>query len=370
MSEANEYDDNVNDNGIGFIFNAKKTKYTDLNEMLGIEGNSRGILDKDINFFIDTNFIFDFFRIKYYEELTSKIIDEELSFQMAAEFLNLIGHYKNYFGKLTTSTIRFYIINAPLHGDSSKEQDTITRSKYTHPKALKFLDFIINKRLRPVVELMSDTYIISTKKAHKTVIPYVLMKNYLTKHLFNKKSINIFMAKSVTFGQYAFLAPNSFFFNKAKFNNKDSIFDTVTSKYKDVGAIDRYGILLYQVFTGEDSPFGFLDEKIKNRKVISVLEGTEKLSVNTYNSPSIFINRYIETCQTMKKHTPMNTEELTKQIEERIAFFDIIERYNSLSESTILEIVNEIIDYETDKKALFELNTKYFDDNINVSNLL
>jgi len=358
---------------IGFIFNSKKTKYKDLNEMLGLEGYASNITNKDINFFIDTSFIFDFFKVDYYANLTKKIIDEKQTFEMAGEFFNLIGHYRNYFAKLTAGNIRFFIINAPYHGDENKEADNLTKSKYTHPKALKFLDFIVEQRIKPVADMLNSVYVISTHKVHKTVIPYILFKNKDTKGMFGKSSMNIFMAKSLTFGQYSFLAPNSFFFNKNKFVNKNDIFDTITSKYKNVGKVDRYGILAYQVFTGEDSPFGVLDEKVKARKTISLLEENQKLSFDNYNDSEVIGDIYKRVFATGKVAIPANVESLQAVLDniiERINYYDIINKYNTIEGAVEAKICNEIIEYEADKEALFNINNTYFNNIIMINNLL
>lgn len=355
-----------------FLFNVQKPPYKKLDEVL-----PDYLFEKPfMNVFIDSEFILTNFFVENFKEMASRLVAEKDATGLAIEIINYIGHFRNYFGKAGIGT-RFFLLHS-FHDDTMQElgyHDYMKRkeSKQCHPSTIRFLDFVIEKRVRPFLNSVPDVYLLNPKKVDRTATPFILHESILSKKgrkLFaNTKMKNLFLTYDKRFIQYLYLFNEATIFNGNSCVNISNPFDHITKKYKNVKRISPYAIVPYLSLMGFDGiPPLFEEFAKKPRKVIGLFEDVD-VNLENYNKLDLVCNLLSD--EKLVKISDLMEVPNSLELENRLYSIDIIGKANTLITK---DKVNETIDcfdrVEPDVDYLYEMNDEFFDSAIDLTMLV
>lgn len=357
---------NTEDQNCGLLFNINKVKYTDLLELFPADT----LTMSEMNIVLDSTKIFEAFRVKYYENVTKEIIDSKLSYNLAAEFFNYVAHYRNFFRKYGVHTV-FTLI----HGSNDTEKETLIpewnmkyRSNELHPSTSKFLDFVVESRIKPMAAFLPDIYVVSSAKLDaptcRTVFPYIL--NADSKFF---AAPTVIISSDPAMMQYIYLFKRT---TVLKAQNKspkrikvNGIFDEISKDYKTkIEHINDSMLLVHLVMDGT-AGIPELNAGVKKRKVLAALETNKEIPERI--SGKFIYSLFADKLKPVEGIA--NQEEYFENaIEERLAVLDIPSHALTLTKALKLQVTQQIAS-EPSKTNAFAMSNKYFGNQINLTHL-
>jgi hypothetical protein len=163
----------------GLLFNINKPQYEIMEETFGdLEGRV-----KVVTFLVDSDKLFQGFNKEFTAVAAEKVFKEKDSFGVALEFFNWIIHWRRFFTKKGIAT-KFYI----MHGSEDYVLQNVDSEWGSTPngKYSKFIEFILEKRIRPIANACQNIFILNTNlletKIEKARLPYFLYEHNFTKN--------------------------------------------------------------------------------------------------------------------------------------------------------------------------------------------
>lgn len=371
--------DERNENALA-LMNTLKPKYT-LIKSSNFKPSTNRIL-----FLIDMNYILNTFRQDYLRGYASKIIEQRLDHNLAAEVINLLGHYRNYCSTVLQKYIDFYIFcgdeNSFLDNYFVEENVSyVHNEKYIEELAYtsKYLKFVIEKRLKPISKLISGVHFISPDYSNSDA-PMIdgatILHLFLDEILFKNKNpkVDLYMISNNPYWYSLCMGRN---INLLRVNNKkvESIHSsklfkafsdstrcqntTVHTNYFNCSLTHFLAcIKTNEILRKKDSPIPKLTHT-------AVMKAIEKVKDKLKNIPSTELIE--ELSDTIGSNVVDKTlvEVLFKYYDKKVIAEKIV--YSDYYEYYIDNIVKQLKDSVADRVTLAEFNNKYYGDLINVN---
>lgn len=325
--------------------NANKCKFIHLNTYF--EDIEEGTT---FNIFVDTNKLFEGFRRSYQKPLVDKIVEDRLDHNLAAEIMNWVVHYRRYFNRKNCITKFFF-----LHGNTALPDEWNTKYKAHH----KYLNFVMEKRLRPLSSLAPDIYVINANllpvKIDGISIPYIISQYLKTL----KNGHNLIISDDDLAYQLLYQVPNTHLLKLSSDSLKlvkGNIFDYLSKAYKTtLKNIPDWYINIYLILMGvNDIP----PISIKLKKLM-ILKGLATLYSNNFNEYSLTPELVYEE---FKSHIDLTELEFITKYNERL---NVIDNHRHLlgdsSEVLANAIESQILEgNQTDFKLLNDINVTHY----------
>jgi hypothetical protein len=341
------------DTGIEFIYTRKKIKYSNLGEMFHVED----FKNKEINIFLDMEYILDIFRIEYYYKMLETTIKR--SNEYVSELVNFIGHYKMFLKKHGCKKVNFYL----LYSEKEDKYNIEVVSNFHEERISKtykhgFIAFLLNK-FKSISELIEDVHVINAGDIDLNNIIGIL-----NNHINFNSSINIIYSNNELMFQYMPMLEQCYIMMNG--NTDGKIFRSNYFKYVFLKNKYKYKFeeettinISYQV------PYlilkGYYELKaLSNFKHRKILDKLYKFSILPGNNvfhddliPSLL--EYFEIpdeYETYKKHQVV---------------VDLKLHYSNLSDADKLHVIGQLnTNCNVDRKALHILNEEVFEGNMNL----
>ena len=328
------------------IFNRKKVKYVNLNELLPVTSLSN---KDEINVIIDSRSLFDFFYIDFYKNMIPDFISS--SNEVLASFYNYIAHYNNFLNNLGIYKINYFVIYNSKEDEIRNDYDPeFWDKKNSKGTKIAFINFLLNKA-KEISKYFRNISIIDGQGIDNHFIPAVLC----SKKAVNTNKFTFIISEDEFFVQYSLLFKN--FYNirastsDGKIIKKNEFFKYVydRSSYKlkpnqEIPEDDSLIAMFLAVSGYEDlPPIG----KYKRKKTI---DSFEKVKCNQEE----FLNLF--------------SEEEQEEILNRLMYMDIMNVMDKISEDHAINIVSQI--NKNDKLyrgVLNTLNSTHFNVKINLN---
>jgi|GEM_PF-5423387 len=350
------------------ILQTKKTKYVFLKNNLKYIPPREEIKEQTINVFIDLysmfNQLFNPETIFLYSNMARK--DKNI---LAAEVINIVGHYRNFFAKYVGLYTNFYLYYSSEKTLSKLDIDKSYKEEW-YDKRLNFDNnvfgnfsklFLKNLSLAKMIsEYIPHVYVIDCKKVDHNLLPYLVINEFSY-----QEHTNIILTNDIC--QYGFVNHNqnnyilSIKSDKSKILEDEDIF-LITTKSKSKTALESDKLFLFRRFF--DFIISLGGEKKYNVKAVEGFSYLKALKIfhSLFRENKIVITNNSYTIETISEILIKNNyldQNLKESFEKNYKL--LVPYYNvSISKkSDIILILNQIID-KVNTKSLKELNQELF----------
>lgn len=343
-----------------YLFSTLKARYTELDTLSTLDNTL--LSSSSVTLLLDSKEVFKQFRNSYFAEISNKIIKEKQSFELATEFFNLVGHYRNYFEKkgLPCRIILFH-----SNKDSLRDSLFPNRNDYLvkHvPLHMKFLDFVVEKRIRTIANLLEEVYVVTSEdldvKLDRCILP--LLFNSQETNIFDEEgSINILCSSEYDFLNLVNYIPNSYqlYMNNKKpsFFHGSKVFNYITKGYKSkFDYVPSTYLPMYSAVNG----FSAFEEPTTLTKKATILRrlGTTYTQLSKESLDESFL---------MKLFSIERLEDVTELIK-RLEYFEFNQSIlsSNISDIDVQKVLAQYMSF-TDYDMLENINAKYCDSKLN-----
>ena len=339
------------------LFNINKPKYEVMEDVFG-DLNCSTV--KTVTFLVDSEKLFQGFTKQFTSIAAEEVFKDKNTMGVAVEFFEWIIHWRRYFAKKDIKT-KFYI----LHGtnDCILEKVDPTWNSKTHHKYSKFIEFILEKRIRPIANSCRGIYILNTNKL-STPIDRARLPFFLNEQKITRNNVIIItgdllqMSPLYKLPKHHILRINN---TTCNYIGQGKIFEYISKSYKTpiTGVLDN--LLPYYIgIMGDDTGL----EPIADTKIIrksNLLKNLKELPVTTsdYNIPDILLSGF---------KLEGNIGEYRTRLVQRV---EAINNFNMLSinEADKLKLLAQLEDVSPDWNELMGINATHLDNRLNIENL-
>lgn len=345
------------------ILHSKKVAYKNFIPMIKPYVD-RTKINQNVNIFID---LWDILKQLYNPKIIESfsLLNNEDRFTITSELINLVSHYRHYFGSRLEKYTTFYffisskesLYHKKIYKDYKK--DFYEKRLNENNSIFGNLNKIIMdtfKTMKIIMQFIPNCYFINTSSIDSNVIPYFIISESS-----DNDDLNIIISNDEL--QYqCLLLKNTLILElrgeKTRFSIREDIIDNLLSSTKKTSS-DYPNILPdnLNIFLPFISQKNYNIESIKNMGITRALSFTEKMIEKDLIKPlSEYINNDI--LLNALKENGLNDEEVNKYSMNYslINFKEVIEK-NRNTYVNILE--SSLIDRE-DPEGLRKMNEKYF----------
>lgn len=364
-----------------FIFNTLKARYTVLDEL--------PILDKlsnTLTFIIDSRELFKALYSDFYIDTTVSILNQKQSYMVAAEVMNIIAHYRRYFDACNIDT-RFFILHSNNDHELSSYHPQFWKEAHEFKPASslsKFLDFVVEKRLKTIAQYAREVYVISSEGMEKPVDSATLGMILQADGIFDEEEDNIIVSSDNSFLRLIEYIPNAY---QMRFHNTNpsvtpanKIFTNWIQRKLKTKATNLKPEH-FKHFVAIEGMLG-LPHLVDALKLGGVLKRLDALAEKTKGdlTPELLTNLFIDKVEVLDIHRAGKAgvkvledglkESLLEVIEKRL---DLITLNNRVMDSRLdkvdkLKVLSQYVTAE-DPETLSKLNIQYFNNSVNVKML-
>jgi hypothetical protein len=334
------------------IFNLFKVKFTKLDELLTKHCKE---IDKDstINLFINFESVMKKLLSSNIEEYF-KVKDEQRTYEMISNIINLISHYRLFFSKNNLYSKIFIYLSYPLDSKYYKNKNILPnyRNHYQHkyskdPDTFIFSDVLTDavSLTKIILEYIEGVYLITSDNLEASLIP-----NIVTKYI-DDNSVNFIL----TTDRYEYQYVNKDFYiivpkqDNSYIINKNNLIDTIKLEEKIVNKMNvdnNYYSFIYSLLGDKYRNI----EKIKHVGLSTIIKMINKgLETNILSKDVYNINILSNIIK----------DEYKKLLLDNFYCVDLDTQYKLFNIKDLYTITSQIID-KFDNVSLKKINDEYF----------
>lgn len=330
-------------NDIQRAFNISKVSYKLMDELLGVDSGSYCV--QPVHVYIDLATIIGFMKRDQYQIAMESLINAKDVNTIALEIINVVGHYRNYFKSITDSgnyQLKVFLIygeNNEFAMDEgfawNKERSEKMNEVYGEERAKRLsrmIDFAMEKRVKEVLRYSRDTYVITSDKFDRSIIPAYIEHSIKEEEV---QPLSVFITNAPIFLQFPINNPKSIILQPSgqysKTITRSNIKSYLTDSYKTskVESVDSKFILDYLALTGCGKMLEPLTTEIKGVKLLNFLAqndidnhaGIDKVSLEKYRNCIAYY-------KILPKILPEDLMEIDSQIAMRRSSFNTMLEFN------------------------------------------
>ena len=366
------------------LFGTQRCKYSVLDEKIGDKLND---LSDMVTVVISTKDLFKSLRSDFYSKLAGRLTDNIKAnrFKVAAEALNLIGFYRNYFSKRNTDT-RFIIVHGDAENGVNEEFEYRDVKTYDDVAISKLVEASL-KIMEAMVKCIPDLHVIKSNPDNPLTANRLIV--LLSKCGYLDEGSTVLMTYDKELFSTLRYIPDPYIYipssSRPTLYTGSEVFNIYTEVYKTkYKYIPEEMFLLFTAIDGCDSFENLPPEKFKRatllKRLAVIYESEESEAKDAFNKYTGILTSSDSTQEELEKAVlemakiiyfnidldGQTLEGLSSVIAKRIRFLDI-GKYTALSydSENYIRARMDIAGADDEETAL-DMNTQHFDDLINV----